>query len=560
LAVNMMDEVERNENFVNIQALSQALKIPAVGLSASKNKGLDELIKKMIDVAKNKEIFFAKKDSSSDSICRCLDKISCHIKNQAKTAKIPIRFAAVKIIENDKSIMEKLNLKKNELAAIENLVLNLETECGLDRNTAIADMRYSFIERICKKSVVKKSSETKERRRSEKIDKILTNKYAAIPLFFLILFLTFFVTFEVIGEFFQSNLNAGIEFVTDVTKIFFAAHKINPIIQSLVIGGVFNGIGTVLSFLPTIITLFFFLSLLEDTGYMARAAFIMDALLRKIGLSGKSIVPLLIGFGCSVPAVIATRTLCEHDRKLTVLLVPFMSCSAKIPIYAVFASAFFPNNKALVILGLYMLGIFIAIVAASLLKNTAFVKEAPPFFMELPNYRLPSLKSTSQIMLAKGKDFLEKAFTVIFIASLLIRFLQNFDFDFNVVTDAEKSILAELGKAVSPIFFPLGFKDWKISASLLSGFSAKEAVISTMSVLLKSNANTLPFALKNIFTTASSLSFLTFCLLYTPCIAAIAAIKREYCSIVKTIGVMLFQFCVAWSVSWLVYQAAQFLL
>ena len=459
-----------------------------------------------------------------------------------------------KLIEGDKNIEDQLALNQNELELLEHCIVEMEDESKLDRNAALADMRYTFIEKVVSISVVK-CHESREHKRSVKIDRVLTGKYTALPVFFGIMFLVFFLTFNVIGATLSNWLSLGIDKVTDLADKGLTAYGINPVVHSLIIDGVFAGVGSVLSFLPIIVTLFFFLSILEDTGYMARVAFVMDKLLRKIGLSGRSFVPMLIGFGCSVPAIMATRTLVsDRDRKMTILLTPYMSCSAKIPIYAVFCAAFFTKYQALVMIGLYVTGIVLGILVALLLKNSVFKGKPVPFVMELPNYRLPSAKSVGLLLWDKAKDFIQRAFTVIFFATIIIWFLENFDVRLNVVTDSSDSLLALIGQAISPIFAPLGFADWRVTTSLISGFTAKEAVVSTMAVLMNTSTANLGTALSGTFSILSALSFLVFTLLYTPCVAAVATIKKELNSTWQTIGVVLMQCVVAWICACAVYQ------
>ena len=464
------------------------------------------------------------------------------------------RFAATKIVENDTDIIERLALSDNELEMMEHSIEEMEKDRGLDRNAALADMRYQFIEKVCDKTV-KKCQESKEHIRSVKIDGVLTNKYLAIPMFLGIMILIFFLTFHVVGAALSDLLAEGIDFVTAACDMGLTAYGINPVVKSLIIDGVFAGVGSVLSFLPVIVVLFFFLSILEDSGYMARVAFVMDKPLRKIGLSGRSFVPMLIGFGCTVPAVMATRTLSsERDRKMTIMLTPFMSCSAKIPIYSVFAAAFFPGREALVMIFLYLSGIVVGIVAAAVLNHTAFQGNPIPFVMELPNYRFPSAKSVGQLMWEKAKDFIERAFTVIFMATIIIWFLQTFDTRFNVVTDSADSLLAQVGQLLAPVFTPLGFSDWRISTALITGFTAKEAVVSSLSVLTGTAMADLSQVLGSMFTARSAISFLLFTLLYTPCVAAIAAIKREMGSGKKAFCIVCLQCLIAWCVAFLAYQ------
>ena len=553
LALNMMDEVRNNGGTINIEAMSEGLGIPVVPISASKNEGIEDLIDKITYTAKNK-IYPKKVDFCEyGPIHRCVHAVSHLIEDHAENAGIAPRFAATKMIEGDSTIIDKLNLNQNELDMISHSITEMENEYQMDKNAALADMRYTFIEKLCKASVVK-CRESKEHIRSVKIDNILTNRYLAIPLFILIMFFIFFLTFNLIGPFLSNILSYGIDTVTSITDKALSLYGINKVVHSLIIDGIFAGVGSVLSFLPIIVVLFFFLSILEDTGYMARVAFVMDKLLRKIGLSGKSFVPMLIGFGCTVPAVMATRTLSsERDRKMTILLTPFISCSAKIPIYSIFSVAFFPKYAALVMIGLYIFGIIVGIIVALILKSTSFKGNSVPFVMELPNYRFPSAKTVILLMWDKAKDFLQRAFTIIFIATIIIWFLQTFDLKINVVTDNSDSILAHIGKLIAPIFIPLGFSDWRISTALITGFTAKEAVVSTLSILIGTNASNLTYSLSNLFTPLSAVSFLVFTLLYTPCIAAIAAIKAELKSASKSVFVSLMQCAIAWLTAFLVY-------
>ena len=475
------------------------------------------------------------------------------IEDHARNISVPPRFCSTKLIEGDEYFADKLELDKNERELIEHSVVEMEHDTGLDRNAALADMRYTFIEKAVSESVVK-CRESREHKRSVKIDKILTGKYTALPVFFGVMFLVFWLTFNVIGSRLSDLLSLGIDALTDICDRGLTAYGINPIVHSLIIDGIFAGVGSVLSFLPIIVTLFFFLSILEDTGYMARVAFVMDKLLRKIGLSGRSFVPMLIGFGCSVPAIMATRTLSsDRDRKMTILLTPYMSCSAKIPIYAVFTAAFFTKYRALVMIGLYATGILLGIIVALILKRTAFRGEPVPFVMELPNYRMPSPKSVFLLLWEKARDFLQRAFTVIFIATIIIWFLQSFDTRLNVVDDSADSLLAMLGKFIAPIFKPLGFGDWGAVTALISGFTAKEAVVSTLSVLMNTGTAQLGSVLPSLFTGLSAVSFLVFTLLYTPCVAAVATIKKELGSRIKTVGVVFMQCAVAYIASFIVY-------
>lgn len=554
LALNMMDEVRANGGTIDVKMLSDALGIPVVPISAAKGEGISELINKALDVAsrKIKPIVTDFCDDESP-VHRCIHATVHLIMDHANRVGIPPRFAATKLIEGDEHLEEKLELDKNEKELLEHCIVEMEAESDFDRNEALADMRYTFIEKVIAISVVK-PHESKERIRSIKIDRILTGKYTAIPAFLGIMLLVFFLTFNVIGSALSDLLSFGIEQITALADRGLTAFRINPVVHSLIIDGVFAGVGSVLSFLPIIVTLFFFLSILEDTGYMARVAFVMDKLLRKIGLSGRSFVPMLIGFGCSVPAIMSTRTLIsDRDRKMTVMLVPFMSCSAKIPIYAVFTQAFFPHYKALVMIGLYVTGIILGIIVALILKSTAFRGNPVPFVMELPNYRLPSAKSVFMLLWEKARDFLQKAFTVIFLASIIIWFLQTFDIRFNVVKDSSQSMLALIGQFIAPIFAPLGFGDWRAATSLISGFTAKEAVVSTMGVLLGVGTSDLPSVLGSMFTPLAAMSFLVFTLLYTPCVAAVSTVKKELHSKIITAGVVVMQCVVAWISAFAVY-------
>lgn len=526
LALNMMDEVRENGGSVLVNEMEEMLGIPVVPISAAKNEGIDELIDHALHVAKYQERpgrqDFCSANDHGGAVHRCLHGIMHLIEDHAKAAKIPVRFAAAKLAEGDRLILEKLALDQNETETLEHIIQQMEAERGLDRAAAIADMRFSFINKVCGETVVK-PRESKEHIRSQKIDKVLTGKYTAIPAFIGIMAAVFWLTFNVIGAGLSALLEMGIDKLTEITQAALEKANVNSVIQSLVIDGVFNGVGSVLSFLPVIVTLFFFLSLLEDSGYMARVAFVMDKLLRKIGLSGRSIVPMLIGFGCTVPGVMASRTLpSERDRKMTILLTPYMSCSAKLPIYAFFTAAFFPRHGALIMIGLYFGGIAVGILMALLMRKTMFRGEAVPFVMELPNYRLPGAKNVGQLLWEKAKDFLERAFTVIFVATIIIWFLQTFDTHFNVVSDSQNSILAVIAGWIAPIFKPLGFGDWRISTALITGFMAKESVVSTLSVLFGATGN-----LVAAITPLAAASLLAFCLLYTPCVAAIAAIKKE---------------------------------
>ena len=553
LALNMMDEVRGNGGTINVKEMSAQLGIPVIPISAAKNEGVDELVNKIVHVAKNK-IQPARVDFCAEGpVHRCIHAVSHLIEDHAERVGISSRFAATKLIEGDDDIISRLELNQNELEMLEHSVIEMENGHGMDKNAAMADMRYSFIEKVCEKTVVK-CHESKEHIRSVKMDKILTGKYLGLPLFFGIMILIFWLTFGVIGVWGQTLMEEGIALLTDVVDGALTSYGINPVVHSLVIDGIFAGVGSVLSFLPLIVVLFFFLSILEDTGYMARVAFMMDKLLRKIGLSGRSFVPMLIGFGCTVPAVMASRTLSsERDHKMTILLTPFMSCSAKIPIYAVFAAAFFPNHAALVMIALYIGGMVVGVIAALIFNKTVFKGNPIPFVMELPNYRFPSAKSVGLLMWEKAKDFLQKAFTIIFVATVVVWFLQSFDAKLNFTPDSSESLLAAVGQIIAPIFKPLGFADWRIATSLITGFIAKEAVVSTMAVLCSTSVEMLGESLPALFSTASAVSFLTFTLLYTPCVAAVAAIKRELGSGKQALITVLFQCGVAWLVALLVY-------
>lgn len=526
LALNMMDEVRVNGGSIRVNELEEALGIPVIPISAAKNEGIDELIDHALHVAKYQERpgrqDFCEADDHGGAVHRCLHSIMHLIEDHAKKADIPVRFAASKLAEGDSQILEKLKLDQNEQETLEHIICQMEKERGLDRAAAIADMRFAFINKVCEQTVVK-PRESREHARSVKLDRILTGKYTAIPAFIGIMGAVFWLTFNVIGAWLSSLLEMGIEALTNLVATTMQAAKVNVVLQSLVVDGICNGVGSVLSFLPTIVTLFFFLSMLEDSGYMARVAFVMDKLLRKIGLSGRSIVPMLIGFGCTVPGVMASRTLpSERDRKMTILLTPFMSCSAKLPIYAFFTAAFFPKCGAFVMIGLYFGGILAGIVIALLMRSFYFHGAAVPFVMELPNYRMPGAKNVGQLLWEKAKDFLQRAFTVIFLATIIIWFLQTFDTRLNVVTDSQDSILAVVAGAIAPIFKPLGFGDWRFSTALISGIMAKESVVATLNVLFGSVENLLA-----AITPLTALSLLVFSLLYTPCVAAIASVKRE---------------------------------
>lgn len=557
LALNMMDELESNGGTININEMERLLKIPVVPISALKNQGVDELVAHTVHVAQHRETppadDFCDKDDHSGAVHRALHGIMHLIEDHAAQAQIPLRFAAAKLIEGDALVRQELQLDANECEMIEHIVKQMEDERGLDRAAAVADMRFLFIRRLCDQTVVK-PHESKEHARSRKIDEFLTGRFTALPIFVAVMALIFWLTFDVVGAFFQDRLADGIDAITHWVDEGLTSLGVNEAIHSLVIDAVFNGVGSVLSFVPVIAVLFFFLSLLEDSGYMARIAFVMDKLLRKIGLSGRSIVPLLIGFGCTVPAVMSTRTLpSERDRRMTILLTPFMSCSAKMPIYAFFTAAFFPHQGAAVMATLYFGGILIGILAALVSGRLLFRGEAVPFVMELPNYRLPGLINVLRLMWDKAKDFLERAFTVIFIGTLLVWFLQTFDFRLNMVTNTADSMLAAAAGLIAPIFSPNGFGDWRISTALISGILAKESVVSTLSVLFGSTA-----ALHSLLTPLSAFSLLVFCLLYTPCLAAIAAVRRELGGR-WAIGMVAFQCTVAWLVSLLIFHAGHWL-
>ena len=556
LALNMMDEVTANGGTIDVKGMSKALGIPVVPISAVKNEGVDELIRTAVNTAKNRVYPSVYDFCTPGPVHRCIHAVVHQIEDHAEAARLPVRFAATKLIEDDADIRDRLELDQNELELLEHSVTEMETECGMDRNAALADMRYNFIEGVCDTTVVK-CRESRERQRSEAIDRIVTNKYLALPIFFGIMLAIFYLTFNVFGAFLSDLLAAGIDALTVVVDTALTAYGLNPVVHSLVIDGIFAGVGSVLSFLPIIVVLFFFLSILEDTGYMARVAFVMDQLLRKIGLSGRSIVPMLVGFGCSVPAIMATRTLAsERDRRMTILLTPFMSCSAKIPIYGVFTAAFFPDHAVLVMIALYVTGILVGIVAAKVLGVTAFQGNPVPFVMELPNYRFPSAKSVGQLCWDKAKDFLTRAFTIIFVATIVVWFLQTFDTRLNLVADSANSLLATVGAWIAPLFAPLGFGDWRVSTSLITGFIAKESVISTLGILTCAGADVTVEALGSLFSPVTAVSFLVFTLLYTPCVAAISAVKRELGSGWKAAGVALSQCAVAWVVSFLVYHIA----
>lgn len=553
LALNMMDEVRENGGSININRMEEMLGIPVVPIAAAKNEGIDELVEHALHVAKYQEnpqkMDYCDADDDGGAVHRCLHAIMHLIEDHAEEAGIPVRFAAAKLAEGDSLIFEKLNLDQNEKETLEHIVKQMENERGLDRSAAIAHMRFDFIEKVCDESVVK-PRESREHIRSTRIDRILTGKYTAIPCFVGIMALVFYLTFGVIGVFLSGILEGGIGALSGYVDQLMTAADVNHVLHSLVMDGIFNGVGSVLSFLPVIVTLFFFLSLLEDSGYMARVAFVMDKLLRKIGLSGRSIVPMLVGFGCTVPGVMASRTLpSERDRRMTILLTPFMSCSAKLPIYGFFAAAFFPENSALVMILLYFGGIVMGILMALLLRRTMFSGEAVPFVMELPNYRMPGAKNVGHLLWDKAKDFLQRAFTVIFLATLVIWFLQTFDMHLNIVSDSKDSMLAMAASVIAPVFKPMGFGDWRISTALITGFMAKESVVSTLSVLFGSTD-----AILAALTPAAAAALLVFCLLYTPCVAAVAAIKRELGG-KWAAGVVIGQCVIAWAAALVVYLA-----
>lgn len=558
LALNMMDEVRENGGSIRVNELEQILGIPVIPISAVKNEGIDELVSHALHVARFMEkpgrIDFCtdsvdKKDPVG-AVHRCIHAVVHMIEPEAKQSGLPLRFAATKLIENDVPIEKLLNLTDDKKQAFEHIVSVMEDETGLDREAAISNMRFSFIEKMCQKTVVR-PHESKEHKRSMKIDRLLTGRYTAIPCFIAIMALIFVMTFNLVGAWLSDLMSLGVDSVISLIDNALTAVQINPVVHSLVVDGICNGVGSVISFLPTIVTLFFFLSILEDTGYMARVAFVMDKLLRKIGLSGRSFVPMLIGFGCSVPAIMSTRTLSsERDRKMTILLTPFMSCSAKLPIYTLIISVFFPRQyQALVMVGLYIFGIICAIIYALILKSTKFKGEPVPFVMELPNYRLPSAKSVVHLIWEKAKGFIEKAFTIIFVASIIIWFLQTFDARFNVAESPEQSLLAMIGGLVAPIFAPLGFGDWRVSTALITGFTAKESVVSTLTVLMGGDAE----LVSTLFTPFTAAVFLVFTLLYTPCVAAIATVKREMGGTKAAVATVIIQCAIAWCVAFLIH-------
>ncbi len=554
LALNMMDEVRNNGGTIDIGKMEELLGIPVVAVSAAKNEGIDDLLHAIREVSERRICPKVTDFCEKGAVHRCIHAVSHQVEDHAERIGISPRFAATKIVEGDKDIIERLDLSENELDLMEHSIVEMERDSDMDRNAALADMRYGFIERVCAQAVIK-CRESREHRRSVCIDSVLTNKYLAIPSFLVIMMMVFWMTFGIAGTFLSDLMGAGIDALSKVTQKALVNYGINPVVESLVIDGIFAGVGSVLSFLPIIVVLFFFLSILEDSGYMARIAFVMDRPLRKIGLSGKSFVSMLIGFGCSVPAVMSTRTLSsERDKRMTIMLIPFISCSAKIPIYALFAAAFFRRHQAFVMMALYALGILIGIMCAMILKKTMFRGKPMPFVMELPNYRFPSAKSVALLMWDKAKDFIQRAFTVIFIATLIIWFLQTFDVRLNVVSDSGESLLAMIGKLIAPLFAPLGFGDWRAATALISGFSAKEAVVSTLSVLTGTTMSGLGDTLGTIFTPLAAVSYLVFTLLYTPCVAAVATIRREMNSAWKTLAIVCMQCGVAWLAAFAFYQ------
>ena len=554
LALNMMDEVRGNGGTIDVQKMSDELGIPVVPIAAAKNEGIEELVDSAVRAARTRTLPKRVDFCDDGPVHRCIHAVSHLIEDHAQAAGMARRFAATKLIEGDEDIISRLLLNQNELEMVEHSIVEMEDEGKLDRNAAIASMRYDYIERLCSKTVVK-CRESREHLRSVRIDRVLTNKYAALPIFVGIMLLIFWLTFDVVGAGLQDLLALGISRLSAVVDHGLTAYGMNPVVHSLMIDGIFAGVGSVVSFLPIIVVMFFFLSILEDTGYMARVAFVMDKLLRKIGLSGRSIVPMLIGFGCTVPAVMATRTLpSARDRRLTILLTPFMSCSAKIPIYAVFTAAFFPQHAVLTMALLYFGGMVVGVLISLLLNHTVFRGNPVPFVMELPNYRLPTLKSVAMLLWDKARDFLQRAFTVIFVATLAIWFLESFDLHLNFVTDSSRSLLASIGRILAPVFRPLGFEDWRVTTALITGFTAKEAVVSTLGILTGAGTEHLSAALSGLFTPLSAVSFLTFTLLYTPCVAAIAAIGRELGGRLRGAVVAVFQCVVAWCVAAGLYQ------
>ena len=554
LALNMMDEVRGNGGTIDVQKMSDELGIPVVPIAAAKNEGIEELVDSAVRAARTRTLPKRVDFCDDGPVHRCIHAVSHLIEDHAQAAGMARRFAATKLIEGDEDIISRLLLNQNELEMVEHSIVEMEDEGKLDRNAAIASMRYDYIERLCSKTVVK-CRESREHLRSVRIDRVLTNKYAALPIFVGIMLLIFWLTFDVVGAGLQDLLALGTSRLSAVVDHGPTAYGMNPVVHSLIIDGIFAGVGSVVSFLPIIVVMFFFLSILEDTGYMARVAFVMDKLLRKIGLSGRSFVPMLIGFGCTVPAVMATRTLpSARDRRLTILLTPFMSCSAKIPIYAVFTAAFFPQHAVLVMALLYFGGMVVGVLISLLLNHTVFRGNPVPFVMELPNYRLPTLKSVAMLLWDKARDFLQRAFTVIFVATLAIWFLESFDLHLNFVTDSSRSLLASVGRILAPVFRPLGFEDWRVTTALITGFTAKEAVVSTLGILTGAGTEHLSAALSGLFTPLSAVSFLTFTLLYTPCVAAIAAIGRELGGRLRGAVVAVFQCVVAWCVAAGLYQ------
>ena len=554
LALNMMDEVRGNGGTIDVQKMSDELGIPVVPIAAAKNEGIEDLVESAVRVAHTRTLPKRVDFCDDGPVHRCIHAVSHLIEDHAQAAGMARRFAATKLIEGDEDIISRLLLNQNELEMVEHSIVEMEDEGKLDRNAAIASMRYDYIERLCSKTVVK-CRESREHLRSVRIDHVLTNKYAALPIFVGIMLLIFWLTFDVVGAGLQDLLALGISRLSAVVDHGLTAYGMNPVVHSLIIDGIFAGVGSVVSFLPIIVVMFFFLSILEDTGYMARVAFVMDKLLRKIGLSGRSFVPMLIGFGCTVPAVMATRTLpSARDRRLTILLTPFMSCSAKIPIYAVFTAAFFPQHAVLTMALLYFGGMVVGVLISLLLNHTVFRGNPVPFVMELPNYRLPTLKSVAMLLWDKARDFLQRAFTVIFVATLAIWFLESFDLHLNFVTDSSRSLLASIGRILAPVFRPLGFEDWRVTTALITGFTAKEAVVSTLGILTGAGTEHLSAALSGLFTPLSAVSFLTFTLLYTPCVAAIAAIGRELGGRLRGAVVAVFQCVVAWCVAAGLYQ------
>ena len=554
LALNMMDEVRGNGGTIDVQKMSDELGIPVVPIAAAKNEGIEDLVESAVRVAHTRTLPKRVDFCDDGPVHRCIHAVSHLIEDHAQAAGMARRFAATKLIEGDEDIISRLLLNQNELEMVEHSIVEMEDEGKLDRNAAIASMRYDYIERLCSKTVVK-CRESREHLRSVRIDRVLTNKYAALPIFVGIMLLIFWLTFDVIGAGLQDLLALGISRLSAVVDHGLTSYGMNPVVHSLIIDGIFAGVGSVVSFLPIIVVMFFFLSILEDTGYMARVAFVMDKLLRKIGLSGRSFVPMLIGFGCTVPAVMATRTLpSARDRRLTILLTPFMSCSAKIPIYAVFTAAFFPQHAVLTMALLYFGGMVVGVLISLLLNHTVFRGNPVPFVMELPNYRLPTLKSVAMLLWDKARDFLQRAFTVIFVATLAIWFLESFDLHLNFVTDSSRSLLASVGRILAPVFRPLGFEDWRVTTALITGFTAKEAVVSTLGILTGAGTEHLSAALSGLFTPLSAVSFLTFTLLYTPCVAAIAAIGRELGGRLRGAVVAVFQCVVAWCVAAGLYQ------